>query len=79
MARPSRRAHDSVATLLQDVGADHGGTGVRVTGQGLDGANVRAPLQEMGGEAVPERNGTWQICLNQSPISRYQAESGRFA
>ena len=46
---------DSVATLVQDVGVDHGGTEVRVSQQGLDGANVRAPLQEMSGEAVPER------------------------
>ena len=50
-----QRAHDSVATLLQDVGVDHGGADVRVSQQGLDGANVRAPLQEMSGEAVPER------------------------
>ena len=45
-------AHDSVAALLQDVGVDHGGTDVRVSQQGLDGANVRAPVQEIGGEAV---------------------------
>ena len=45
-------AHDAVAALLQDVGVDHGGTDVRVSRQGLDGANVRAPLQEMSGKAV---------------------------
>ena len=48
-------AHDSVATLLQDVGVDHGGTDARMSQQGLDGANIRAPLQEMSGKAVPER------------------------
>ena len=46
-------APDSVAALLQDVGVDHGGADVRVSRQGLDGANVRAPLQEMSGKAVP--------------------------
>ena len=45
-------ARDSVATLLQDVGVDHDRTDVRVSQQGLDGANVRAPVQEIGGEAV---------------------------
>ena len=48
-------AHDSMATLLQDMGVDHGGTDVRVPQQRLDGANVRTPLQKMSGEAVPER------------------------
>ena len=45
-------ARDSEATLLQDDGCDHGGTDVRVSQQGLDGANVRTALQEMSGEAV---------------------------
>ena len=45
-------AHDSVAALLQDVGVDHGGADMCVSQQGLDGANVRAPLQEMSGKAV---------------------------
>ena len=48
-------AHDSVATLLQDVRIDHGGADVGMPQQGLDGANVRTPLQKTGGEAVPER------------------------
>ena len=48
-------AHDSVAALLQDVGVNHGGADVRVSQQGLDGANVRTPLQEMCGEAVAKR------------------------
>ena len=48
-------AHDSVATLLQDVGVDHGGPDVRVSQQGLDGANVGTALQEMSGKGVPER------------------------
>ena len=37
------------------MGVDHGGTDVRVSQQGLDGANVRTALQEMSGEAVSER------------------------
>ena len=45
-------ARDSEATLLQDVGVDHGGTGVRVSQQGLDGANVRTALQDA--SAVPK-------------------------
>ena len=56
-------AHDSVAALLQDVGVDHGGTDVRVSQQGLDGANVRAPLQEMSGKAVPECMRTTRLLI----------------
>ena len=37
-------ARDSMATLMQDVGVDHGGADVGVPQQGLDGANVRTPL-----------------------------------
>ena len=48
-------AGDSMATLMQDVGVDHGGADVRVPQQGLGGANVRASLQEMSGKAVPGR------------------------
>ena len=51
-----------MATLLQDVGVDHGGTDVRVPQQGLDGANVRTPLQKMSGEAVPQ-------CMRTDPLA----------
>jgi len=36
------------------VGVDHGGLQTVVTHQGLDGADVAAALQEMGGKAVSQ-------------------------
>ncbi len=40
---------------LQDVEVDHRGGHVRVPEEGLYRADVRSRLQEVGGEAVPER------------------------
>ena len=37
------------------LGVDHGGTHVPVSRKGLFGADIRTTLQEMSGEAVPER------------------------
>ena len=37
------------------LGVDHGGTHVSVSQKGLFGADIRTTLQEMSGEAVPER------------------------
>jgi len=37
------------------VGVDHGGLQTIVAHEGLDGADIAAALQEMGGKAVPQR------------------------
>jgi len=47
-------AADGEAALVEDVGVDHGGFDVGVAEEFLDGANVVAILQEVGGEAVAE-------------------------
>jgi len=40
---------------VQDVGVDHCGFDVLVSEQGLDGANVVAVFEHVGGEAVAQR------------------------
>src|SRR5205807_28046 len=39
---------------VEDVGVDHGGADVGVAEQVLDGADVAARLEQVGGEAVPQ-------------------------
>ena len=46
--------HDPAAPV-EDVGIDHGGRDVGVSKQLLDGADIVAPLQQVGREGVPER------------------------
>lgn len=48
------RAADAEPGFVQDVGVNHGGGDVFVAEEFLDGANIIAALDEMGGEAVPE-------------------------
>jgi hypothetical protein len=47
-------AADGEGATIEDVGVDHGGGDVAVTEELLDGADVVARLEEVGGEAVPE-------------------------
>jgi len=49
-----QRAADGEAALVEDMGVDHSGFDVGVAEEFLDGANVVAVLQEVGGEAVAE-------------------------
>ena len=55
MARSSSGLMTPWPPCCRTWGVDHGGADVRVSQQGLDGANVRTPLQKMSGKAVPER------------------------
>ena len=48
-----QRAGHALATLLDHMGVNHRGGYIRMTQQFLDGADVRASLQEVRGEAVP--------------------------
>ncbi len=50
-------ARDSLSPLLQHVSVDHGGGDVIVTEQSLDGPDIRASLEEVSGETVPEAVG----------------------
>jgi hypothetical protein len=45
-------ALDGEAASVQDVGVDHGGADVAVAEELLDGADVVAAFEEMGGEGV---------------------------
>jgi hypothetical protein len=47
-------AADGEGATVEDVGVDHGGRDVAVTEKLLDGSDVVAGLEEVGGEAVPE-------------------------
>ena len=47
-------AADCEGAAVEDVGVDHGSGDVAVTEELLDGSDVVAGLEEMGGEAVPE-------------------------
>ena len=49
-----KRGFDGEAAALEDVGVDHGGFDILVAEQFLDGADVVAILQKVGGEAVTE-------------------------
>jgi hypothetical protein len=49
------RAHHAERAAVHDVRVDHRRPHVLVAEQGLDGANVRARLQEVRGEALPQR------------------------
>ena len=50
-----KRAADAAAAAVQDVGVDHRGADVAVAQQLLDGSDVVAALQQVGGEGVAER------------------------
>ena len=47
-------AADGAAALVQDVGVDHRGLDALVTEQLLDGADVVAVLEQMGGEGMAQ-------------------------
>ena len=47
-------AADAGGAAVEDVGVDHGGGDVLVAEQLLDGADVVAVLEQVGGEAVAE-------------------------
>ena len=47
-----QRAFDGQAAALEDVGVDHGGADVLVAEQFLDGANIVAILEQMGGKGM---------------------------
>ena len=57
-SRPSpglvERAPHAATATVQDMGVDHGGADVLVSEELLDGADVVAVLEEMGGEGVAE-------------------------
>ena len=44
---------NALATLLEDVGVDHGGGNIIVPEQLLNGADVGAALQQVSGEGMP--------------------------
>jgi hypothetical protein len=48
------------------MGIDHGGGDILVAQKGLNGTDVRTPLQKMGGEAMPECVGA-DMFLNAGP------------
>ena len=48
------RAANAQWPLVEDVGIDHGGADIFVAEEFLDGANVVAVFEEMGGERVAE-------------------------
>ena len=50
-------AHHAARPLLEHVGVDHGGGDILVAQQRLNGADIRAALQQMGGETVTKRVG----------------------
>jgi len=47
-------AFDRHSPALEHMGVDHSGTDILVAEQFLDGANVAAVLEEVGGEGVSE-------------------------
>jgi hypothetical protein len=47
-------AEDAGGAAVEDVGVDHGGGDVAVAEELLDGADVGAVLQQVGGEGVAE-------------------------
>ncbi len=47
-------ADDAEGTAIDDVGVDHRGADVAVSEQGLDGTDVGASFEQMGGEAVAQ-------------------------
>src|SRR5882672_10468865 len=49
-----QRAHDSPGAAVEDVDVDHRGRDVAVAEELLDGPDVVAGLEEMGGEGVTE-------------------------
>jgi hypothetical protein len=54
-------AGHALAALLEDMRVNHGGGHVGVAQQFLDGADIRAPLQEVRRKAVPEGVRTDQL------------------
>ena len=53
-SRAVRRAAYAECTAIQDVGVDHGGADIMMPEKLLDGADVIAILQQMGGKGMPE-------------------------
>jgi hypothetical protein len=51
---PAPRAHHAERAAVHNVGGDHGGPHVLMPKQRLDGADVRACHEKVGGEAVPQ-------------------------
>ena len=52
---PVERTAHAAGTFREDVRVDHGGLEIRVTEQLLDGADVVAVLEQVGGKGVPQR------------------------
>src|SRR5204863_9190772 len=52
---PVERTAHAAGTFREDVGVDLGGRRIRVKEQLLDGADVVAVLEQMGGKGVPQR------------------------
>ena len=53
---------DAEGAAVEDVGVDLGGADVGMAEQLLDGADVVAALEEVGGEAVAEAVAAWLAC-----------------
>ncbi len=51
------RTWHALSPLLEYMGVDHRGRYILVTQQGLDGPNIGAALEKMGGKTVAERVG----------------------
>jgi len=60
---------DGKAAAVEDVGIYHCGFDVFVAEEFLDGADVVAALQKVGGEAMPDGWGSWSRSL---PTSVYK-------
>ena len=48
---------NALATLLKDVGVDHGGGNIVVPEQLLNGADIGSALKQVGGEGMPKGMG----------------------
>ena len=59
--QPVERAADTLRATVENVSVDHGRADVFVPKEALDGADVIAVLEEMGGERVPERVATGRL------------------
>ena len=56
-----------MATLLKDVGVDHGGGNIVVPEQLLNGADIGSALKQVGGEGMPK---VWALMCFVRPARR---------
>ena len=54
LTRDIKQANDTSSTAIENMGGDHCGFDIFVSEEFLDGADVVAALQEVGGEGVAE-------------------------